>query len=267
MVEIKISQGAKPGHGGVLPAAKNNQEIADIRGVQPNTDVISPPGHSTFNNAEGLLRFVQQLRELSNGKPVGFKLAVGSKKEFTDICEKMLEMGIKPDFITVDGGEGGTGAAPIDFSNYVGMPWEDALIFVTNTLVKYNLKKDVKVITATKIFTAFDIFKALCIGADVCNTARGMMLALGCIQALRCNTNECPTGVATNNPRLVNGLVVSEKWKRVQNYHANTVNEFLELLAAAGCVSPDELNRSFIFKKIDKKWRSYEEEYSTETYV
>lgn len=181
MIEIKLSQGAKPGHGGVLPAAKNNQEIAEIRGVQPHTDVLSPPGHSAFSDAEGLLQFVEQLRVLSNGKPVGFKLAIGSKQEFIEICEKMLETGIKPDFITVDGAEGGTGAAPIDFSNYVGMPWEDALIFAVDTLNTYKLKKDIKVITATKIFTAFDLFKALCIGADVCNSARGMMLALGCV--------------------------------------------------------------------------------------
>ncbi len=259
MVEIKISQGAKPGHGGVLPAVKNNEEIAEIRGIQPHTDVLSPPGHSAFTNAEELLHFVQQLRELSNGKPVGFKLAIGSKEEFIDICEKMMETGIKPDFITVDGGEGGTGAAPIDFSNYVGMPWEDALIFVCDTLCKYDLKKEIKIITATKIFTAVDIFKSLCIGADVCNSARGMMLALGCIQALRCNTNECPTGIATHNPRLVRGLVVSEKWKRVKNYHHNILNDFLELLSASGCTSPAQLDRSFIFKRVNNQWLSYKE--------
>lgn len=194
MIEIKISQGAKPGHGGVLPAAKNNEEIAKIRGVKPHTVVLSPPGHSAFNDAEGLLHFVKQMRELSNGKPIGFKLCIGKTGEFTEICQKMIETGIKPDFITVDGAEGGTGAAPIDFSNYVGMPWEKALIFVVDTLNGHGLKKDIKVFTATKIFTAFDIFKALCIGADVCNSARGMMLALGCIQALRCDTNKCPRG-------------------------------------------------------------------------
>ncbi len=257
MIEIKVSQGAKPGHGGVLPAAKNDEEIAEIRGVQPHTVVLSPPGHSAFGNAEGLLQFIQQLRELSNGKPVGFKLAIGSKQEFVEICEEMLKTGIKPDFITVDGAEGGTGAAPIDFSNYVGMPWEDALIFVVDTLNKYNLKQEIKVITATKIFTAFDIFKALCIGADVCNSARGMMLALGCIQALKCNTNECPTGVATNNPKFVRGLVVSEKWKRVENYHKNILEDFLELLAASGCHSLEEMNRSLIYRKVDKQWVSY----------
>ncbi|MGI2123726.1 FMN-binding glutamate synthase family protein [Shewanella baltica] len=259
MIEIKLSQGAKPGHGGVLPAAKNNQEIAEIRGVQPHTDVLSPPGHSAFSNAEGLLQFVEQLRVLSNGKPVGFKLAIGSKQEFIEICEKMLETGIKPDFITVDGAEGGTGAAPIDFSNYVGMPWEDALIFAVDTLNTYKLKKDIKVITATKIFTAFDLFKALCIGADVCNSARGMMLALGCVQSLKCNTNECPTGVATNNPTLVRGLVVAEKWKRVSNYHQHMLDDFLALLAASGCHSLDEMNRNLIYRKVDKQWHSYAE--------
>ncbi|AEG11596.1 Glutamate synthase (NADPH) [Shewanella baltica OS183] len=259
MIEIKLSQGAKPGHGGVLPAAKNNQEIAEIRGVQPHTDVLSPPGHSAFSDAEGLLQFIQQLRVLSNGKPVGFKLAIGSKQEFIEICEKMLETGIKPDFITVDGAEGGTGAAPIDFSNYVGMPWEDALIFAVDTLNTYKLKKDIKVITATKIFTAFDLFKALCIGADVCNSARGMMLALGCVQSLKCNTNECPTGVATNNPTLVRGLVVAEKWKRVRNYHQHMLDDFLALLAASGCHSLDEMNRNLIYRKVDKQWHSYAE--------
>ena len=263
MIEIKISQGAKPGHGGVLPAVKNSEEIADIRGVLAHTDVLSPPGHSAFKDAKGLLHYVKQLRDLSKGKPIGFKLAIGSKQEFIEICEMMVATDIKPDFITVDGGEGGTGAAPIDFTNYVGMPWEEALIFVVDTLNRYNLKKEIKVITATKIFTAFDIFKALCIGADVCNSARGMMLALGCIQSLKCNTNECPTGVATNNPKLVRGLVVSEKYKRVKNYHKNILKDFLELLAASGCNSLEDMNRGLIFKKVDNQWVSYAQEHGT----
>lgn len=261
MIAIKLSQGAKPGHGGVLPAAKNNDEIAGIRGVEPHTDVLSPPAHSAFTDAKGLLFFVRQLRELSDGKPIGFKLAIGSKDEFTEICAQILTTGIKPDFITIDGAEGGTGAAPIDFSNYVGMPWEDALIFAVDTLHKYGLRQDIKILTATKIFTAFDIFKALCIGADICNSARGMMLALGCIQALKCNTNECPTGVATNDPKLVRGLVVTEKWARVRNYHQRTVNDFLELLAASGCSDISQLNRKLIYKKKDGAWKSYDELY------
>ncbi|MCB0397544.1 MAG: FMN-binding glutamate synthase family protein [Flavobacteriales bacterium] len=261
MIEIKLSQGAKPGHGGVLPARKNNEEIARIRGVRPFTEVLSPPGHNAFQDAEGLLHFVQQLRELSEGKPIGFKLAIGRKEEFTNICEKMVSTGIKPDFITIDGAEGGTGAAPIDFSNYVGMPWEDALVFAVDTLRGYGLKDEIRIITATKIFTAFDILKALCIGADICNSARGMMLALGCIQALRCNTNECPTGVATNNPKYMRGLVVSDKWKRVKNYQEQTLDDFLALLAASGCTSLEQLNRKLISKKENNQIRSYAEIY------
>ncbi|AIM37187.1 glutamate synthase [Sphingobacterium sp. ML3W] len=261
MIAIKLSQGAKPGHGGVLPASKNNDEIAAIRGVKPHTAVISPPSHTAFHDAKGLLDFIQQLRELSAGKPIGFKLAIGSKKEFIDICLAILETGIKPDFITIDGAEGGTGAAPIDFSNAVGMPWEEALVFAVDTLRGFDLKKDIKIITATKIFTAFDIFKALCIGADVCNSARGMMLALGCIQALKCHTNTCPSGVATNDARLVNGLVVEEKWKRVKNYHEEILKDFLDLLAASGSPNLKHLNRSLIHKRQNNKHRSFEEIY------
>jgi glutamate synthase domain-containing protein 2 len=261
MIEIKLSQGAKPGHGGVLPAKKNNKEIAHIRGVEPYTTIFSPPAHRAFKNSNELLKFIKELRTLSKGKPIGFKLAIGSKSEFIEICEKMVETGIKPDFITVDGAEGGTGAAPIDFSNYVGMPWEDALIFVVDTLNGYDLKKDIKIITATKIFTAFDIFKAICIGADICNSARGMMLALGCIQALKCDTNKCPTGVTTNDPKLMRGLVVSEKWKRVKNYQKQTLDDFLSLLAASGCTSTKQLNRKLIYKKENNKILSYIELY------
>jgi len=263
MIEIKISQGAKPGHGGVLPAAKNDEEIAKIRGVEPHTDVLSPPGHSAFSDAEGLLRFVQQMRKLSNGKPIGFKLCIGKKEEFIEICDKMVETGIKPDFITVDGAEGGTGAAPIDFSNYVGMPWEKALIFVVDQLKGYGLKNDIKVFTATKIITAFDIFKALCLGADVCNSARGMMIALGCIQALKCDTNKCPTGVTSNDPSFMRGLVVADKWERVKNYQNRTLEDFLELFAASGCSRLEELKRKFIHKKIGDKIHSYEKLYPT----
>lgn len=266
MIEIKISQGAKPGHGGVLPAAKNNEEIAKIRGLEPHTDVISPPGHTAFNDAKGLLKFVQQLRELSGGKPVGFKLCIGHKEEFTQVCKQMLATGIRPDFITVDGAEGGTGAAPIDFSNYVGLPWEQALLFVVDSLNGYGLKKEISVFTATKIFTAFDIFKALCIGADICSSARGMMLALGCIQALKCDTNKCPTGVTSNDPAFMRGLVVEEKWKRVKNYQEQTIKDFMQLFAATGCKDLTQLNRSHINKWIENNMKSYEELYPTVAY-
>lgn len=263
MIEIKISQGAKPGHGGVLPAAKNSVEIARIRGVEPHTTVLSPPGHRAFSDARGLLEFVRTLRELSGGKPVGFKLCIGDRREFEDICEQMVATGIKPDFITVDGAEGGTGAAPIVFSNHVGMPWEKALVFVVDTLIAYDLKKDIRVVTATKIFTAFNIFHALCLGADVCSTARGMMLALGCIQSLSCHTNRCPTGVATSNAALNHGLVVEEKWKRVRNYQAETLREFLEIFAAAGCRSLPDLNRTLVYKNVDNGLHTYEDIYPT----
>lgn len=263
MIELKLSQGAKPGHGGVLPAAKNTKEIAEIRGIEPGTDVLSPFGHTEFDDAEGLLEFIQRLRELSGGKPVGFKLAIGSKEEFIEICERMIKTGIKPDFITVDGSEGGTGAAPIDFSNYVARPWEEALIFVTDCLNGYDLKKDIKILTATKIFTAFDIYKALCIGADVCNSARGMMLALGCIQAVKCNTNKCPTGVTTNDPKLVRGLNIEDKWRRVRNYQRRAVEDFLELFAASSCTALSQLNRQLIYKKLNDEINSYETFYPT----
>lgn len=264
MIEIKLSQGAKPGHGGVLPAAKNNEEIARIRGVKPFTTVESPSSHRAFSDAKGLLDFVKELRELSGGKPVGFKLCVGDKAEFIEICEKMIEMKILPDFITVDGAEGGTGAAPIDFSDHVGMPWENGLVFVVDTLRQFGLKDEIKVITSTKIITGFDIFRALCIGADLCNSARGMMISLGCIQALKCHTNQCPTGVATNKPGKIRGLVVEDKWRRVMNYHDATIHDFNELLAAAGLTSPNYLNRSFIFKQINNKETCFEELYPTQ---
>ncbi len=259
MIEIKLSQGAKPGHGGILPASKNNEEIARIRGVVPHTMVLSPPGHSAFNSPKGLLEFIQKLRTLSEGKPVGFKLCVGSREEFEDICLAMVETGIKPDFITVDGAEGGTGAAPITFSDHVGMPWENALIFVVDMLNKHNLKKDIKIITSSKIIDGFDILKALCLGADLCNSARAMMLALGCIQALECHENTCPTGVATNNERLMRGLVVQDKWERVKNYQKEAVHDFLELMTATGCSELSQLNRSLIYRQVGGKSISFSE--------
>lgn len=261
MVEIKLSQGAKPGHGGVLPAVKNSPEIAEIRGLEPHTEVKSPNSHKEFNSPQGLMQFVKKLRELSNGKPIGFKLCLGRKSEFEDICKAMIETGIKPDFITIDGAEGGTGAAPITFSDHVGMPWENALVFAVDTLKKYGLKEDIKVITSGKIIDGFDIFKALCLGADVCNSARGMMLSLGCIQALECHMNTCPTGVATTDSSKMRGLVVSEKYKRVANYQHETVKDFLALFSATGCHNLSDLNRELIFKQINGKEVSFAERY------
>jgi len=251
MIEIKLSQGAKPGHGGILPASKNTEEIANIRLVEPHTDVHSPPAHTAFHDAKGLLNFVQQLRELSGGKPVGFKLCVGDKSEFIDICKSMKETRIKPDFITVDGGEGGTGAAPVEFSNSLGMPLFDGLAFVYDALHAFNLKEEIKLIASGKIISGFDMVRVMALGADMCNTARAMMMATGCIQALECNKNTCPVGVATQDPQLMKGLVVKDKAQRVANYHAETIRSFTELIAAAGLSRHEQLNRSFINRRID----------------
>ncbi len=248
MIEIKLSQGAKPGHGGVLPGVKNTPEIARIRHVTPGMTIISPPGHSAFSDAAGLLKFVQQLRELSQGKPVGFKLCVGDTKEFEDICEQMNVLQIFPDFITVDGAEGGTGAAPPEFSDGVGMPLEPALIFVNNTLKNYNLREKVRIIASGKVLTSLDILRAIAMGADMCNNARGFMFALGCIQALRCNTNACPTGVATQDKMLIKGLDVTDKSERVYHFHKNTLLTCNELIAAAGRSSYEEVDASMFMR-------------------
>ena len=251
MIEIKISQGAKPGHGGILPAGKNTKEIAAMRLVEPHTDVLSPPTHSAFEDSEGLMHFIKQLRDLSGGKPIGFKLCVGKKEEFIELCEAMVATGISPDFITVDGGEGGTGAAPIEFTNILGMPLLDGLVCVHDTLMGYDLKKHIKLIAAGKIFSGYHMARALALGADLCNSARAMMLALGCIQSLKCNLNTCPVGVATQDSVLTKGLVVSDKGKRVANFHDATVKSFLELIAAAGFTKVGDLNRSHINKRVN----------------
>ncbi len=250
MIEIKLSQGAKPGHGGVLPAIKNTEEIAKIRHIEPNIDVLSPPSHSAFSNAKEMMLFIKKLRELSGGKPVGFKLCVGKKEEFTDICNAMIETGIRPDFITVDGGEGGTGAAPVEFSNSIGMPLREGLVFVHDTLVGYDLKEEIKIIASGKIFSGFHMVRAKALGADLCNSARAMMLSIGCIQARECNINTCPTGVATQNKSLIKGLVVEEKSQRVANYHEETIHSFMEMIAAAGLKNHVEIERKHVNRRI-----------------
>ena len=264
LIEIKVSQGAKPGHGGILPASKNNDEIARIRGVKPHRTIHSPSGHRAFSNPTELMHFIKQLRELSGGKPVGFKLCVGHKDEFIDICKAMLKTGVKPDFITVDGGEGGTGAAPVEFSNSLGMPLRDGLSFVYDTLVGYDLKKDIKIIASGKIITAFHMVRAFALGADLCNSARAFMLSLGCIQALQCNQNTCPVGVATQNKMLMRGLNVEDKATRVQNYHNETIRSLVELIAASGLKTTQEITRSHIYRRVSMdKAKSYEELYPT----
>lgn len=264
MIEIKLSQGAKPGKGGLLPANKVSEEVAKIRLVPLGQDVMSPPGHSTFSTPEELLRWTARLRELSGGKPVGFKLCVGTKREFIGICKAMIETGVTPDFITVDGGEGGTGAAPLEFSNHVGTPLQDGLAFVVDALRGFNLKKDIRVIASGKVLTSFNIVTRLALGADMVNCARGMMLSLGCIQALKCNTNECPTGVATTDPHLAKGLVVPHKSERVFRFHRETLHHYAELLAAMGYGSAAELRRTDVNKRLtDGQVKTYEELHPT----
>ncbi|UFH58064.1 FMN-binding glutamate synthase family protein [Sulfurovum mangrovi] len=260
MIEIKLSQGAKPGHGGILPADKNSEEIAAIRGVEAHTRVDSPPTHSTFSTPLELLAFVQQLRDLSEGKPVGFKLAIGQKNEFIAICKAMIETGICPDFITVDGGEGGTGAAPLEHTNSVGMPLREALAFVSDVLTGYDLKKEIKIIVSGKMITGMDIVKALALGADLCASARSFMLSLGCIQALQCHKNTCPSGIATQDKSLSKGVVVTDKKQRVANYHSETLHSFKELLASAGLSHPDQLSRVHIYQRVDRtEYHRYDE--------
>lgn len=252
MIEIKLSQGAKPGHGGILPASKNTIEIAKIRGVEPNIQVNSPATHSTFDSPLGLLGFVSQLRELCGGKPIGFKLAIGRKSEFVAICKAMVESGVMPDFITVDGGEGGTGAAPLEYANSVGMPLREAVAFVSDCLTGFGIRQHIRIIAAGKIISGFHLIKNMALGADLCNSARGMMLALGCVHSLLCNTNRCPSGVATQDAKLFNGLVVADKAQRVANFHHNTVHSTAEIIASGNLMHTSKLNRSHIYRRVNQ---------------
>jgi glutamate synthase domain-containing protein 2 len=262
MIEIKLSQGAKPGHGGILPAAKNTPEIAAIRNVKAGTTVFSPPFHSAFGTPIELVKFIQTLRELSGGKPIGFKLCIGRKSEFLSICKAMVQMNLYPDFITIDGGEGGTGAAPPEFTNHVGMPLLDALSFADNALRGFGIRDEIRLIASGKVLTGFHLVRAMALGADTCNCARAMMMALGCIQALECNKNTCPTGVATQDPYFMKGLVVEDKKGRVANFHKNTVESFVELMGAAGLSKPDQINRSHVYRRVFMNMvKTYEEIY------
>lgn len=252
MIEVKLSQGAKPGHGGILPGAKVTPEIAEARGVEPGEDVISPASHSAFSTPIELLEFLERLRELSGGKPVGFKLAIGHPWEWFAIVKAMLETGKKPDFIVVDGGEGGTGAAPLEFINRLGTPMTEALLLVHNTLVGTNLREDIAIGAAGKITSAFNVARTLALGADWCNAARGYMFSLGCIQALNCHTGKCPSGVATQDPRRSEKLDVRDKSQRVYNYHRNTLEALMNLLAASGLRHPSELGPEHIIRRTSR---------------
>lgn len=241
MIELKVSQGAKPGHGGVLPAAKVCEEISKIRGVRMGEDCVSPATHGAFSTPLEMMAFIAEMRRLSGGKPVGFKLCIGHPWEFLAICKAMLQSGIYPDFIVVDGNEGGTGAAPLEFMDHLGMPMREGVNFVHNALVGINARDRIRIGTAGKIATAFDMARAMAIGADWCNSARGFMFSLGCIQSLSCHTDRCPTGVATQDPSRARALVVPHKSERVYNYHHATLHALAELLAAAGLEHPQQL--------------------------
>ncbi len=242
MIEVKLSQGAKPGHGGVLPAAKVTEEIARIRGVEMGKDCVSPAGHSAFSTPLELMRFVAELRRLSGGKPTGFKLCVGHPWEFLSIVKAIIETGIMPDFIVVDGKEGGTGAAPLEFMDHLGMPLRDGLAFVHSALTGANLRADIALGCSGKITTGFDMARALALGADWCNAARGFMFAVGCIQAQQCHTGHCPTGVTTQDPLRQRAIVVPDKAQRVANFHRETIRALAELIAAAGLDHPKDLS-------------------------
>ncbi len=250
LIELKLSQGAKPGHGGVLPGAKVTAEIAEARGVPIGVECVSPARHSAFSTPLELLDFLATLREASGGKPVGFKLAIGHPWEFFAIAKAMLKSGIVPDFIVVDGGEGGTGSAPLEFSDHVGAPLREGLQLVHNTLVGVGLRGQIKIGAGGKIISAFDIARALALGADWCNSARGFMFALGCIQAQTCHTGTCPTGVTTQDPLRQRALVVPDKAERVYHFHQNTLKALKELLAAAGLNHPDELGPEHVIRRV-----------------
>jgi glutamate synthase domain-containing protein 2 len=240
MVELKLSQGAKPGHGGVLPAAKVSAEISQTRGVPMGVDCISPSRHSAFSTPIEMMQFIARIRELSGGKPAGFKLCIGHPWEFLAICKAMLETNIYPDFIVVDGKEGGTGAAPLEFADHIGMPLREGLSFVHNALVGINARDRIKLGAAGKIISAFDIARVMALGADWCNCARGFMFALGCIQSQSCHTDRCPTGVSTQDRARQRALVVPDKAERVYNFQRATLESLAELVAAAGLDHPSQ---------------------------
>ena len=262
MIEIKVSQGAKPGHGGILPGAKVTQEIAEARLVEPGKDVFSPTYHKAFSTPLEMVGFIDQLRTLSKGKPVGFKICIGDPVEFMSVVKAMIETDIYPDFITVDGGEGGTGAAPLEFSDSLGTPLVEGLMMVQNTLVSAGVRDKMRVAASGKLVTASAMARAMALGADWCNSARAFMFAVGCIQSQRCHTNQCPVGVTTQDPRLQRALVVPDKAERVHHFHRNTVHALAEIVAAMGLDHTEQLNPLMVAKRISQtEVRTYGEIY------
>jgi glutamate synthase domain-containing protein 2 len=250
MIELKLSQGAKPGHGGVLPGAKVTPEIAAARGVPVGLDCISPSRHSAFDTPLQMLQFIDRLRTLSGGKPVGFKLCIGHPWEWFALAKAMLETDLLPDFIVVDGGEGGTGAAPLEFTDHVGAPLQEGLLLVHNTLVGLNLRQRIRIGCAGKVISAFDIARMTALGADWCNSARGFMFALGCVQAQTCHTGHCPSGVATQDRHRQQALVVPTKAERVWRFHQNTLEALKELVQAAGLEHPSQISARHIVRRV-----------------
>jgi glutamate synthase domain-containing protein 2 len=262
MIEIKVSQGAKPGHGGILPGAKVTEEIAEARLVPAGKDVFSPTYHKAFSTPLEMTAFIAQLRDLSKGKPVGFKICIGNPIEFMAIVKAMIESDIYPDFIVVDGGEGGTGAAPLEFSNSLGAPLIEGLMLVQNTLIGAGIRDRLKLGASGKLVTASAMATAMALGADWCNSARGFMFAVGCIQSQRCHTNKCPVGVTTQNAHLQRALVVEDKATRVHQFHHNTVRALAELVAAMGMDHPCELTPNHVVKRVSERLAlTYEETY------
>ncbi len=264
MIELKLSQGAKPSHGGILPAAKLTPEIAAIRKAPLGYDVISPGRHTAFNTPTEMMYFIQKLRDLCGGKPVGVKLCLGQPHEFLSICKAMLATRIYPDFFTIDGAEGGTGAAPVEFVNHVGMPLNFAISFIHNALIGIGLRDKIRIAASGKIASGFDMVCKVAIGADVCNIARAMMMATGCIQSMQCNMNTCPTGVATQDKHLQKGLVIEDKKHRVANFHRMTLHSFLELIGAMGLTNPSELRPHHILRRVNAvEFKTYQDIYNS----
>jgi glutamate synthase domain-containing protein 2 len=252
MVELKLSQGAKPGHGGVLPAAKVSPEIAETRGVPVGIDCNSPARHSAFSTPIELMQFIATMRRLSGGKPTGFKLCIGHPWEFLAVCKAMLETEIYPDFIVVDGKEGGTGAAPLEFTDHLGMPLREGLNFVHNALIGINARDRIKIGASGKIISAFDVARVMALGADWCNSARGFMFALGCIQSQSCHTDMCPTGVATQDKTRQRALFVPDKAERVYNFQRATIDALAELVAAAGLDHPTQFAPAHFSRRVSQ---------------